>query len=296
MSEDANAQENPEPTEFVLPEGVTRVTNTPGDEGVCSWSPDGKALYLGYREKSLQEVRRIDLDTGETTPVSLPMESAQKPDISPDGKFMVFVRTAAGTGRKVWVMRLEDSEQAKLTTASGHDVESDPVWSHSGRKIYMTTTTEGIPFGAPTEVTREGDRLKSIIDAGDRAGLSYSRPMASPSGRKTAWSVRSGRRGFIQVIDNKITSLREEFEFPGYFINGQDWLPGEREMVVAYLKLDAPLEGYSLGRVNLESGEFTPWLDMSKSDINPCVSPDGKRVAFTAKVDGHNELFIAELP
>lgn len=292
----ADHSRDAEPVELVLPEGVTRLTHTDGDEGTMSWAPDGKSIYFGYREKSLQEVRRIELDTGEVTTVSLPMESAKNPDISPDGKFMAFERVAAGIGRKVWVMRLEDGEQAKLTQTAGHAGEGEPCWSASGRKVYFTSQGQGTPFSAPMEVTREGERLKSLVESHDREGFSYLRPRVSPTGGKVAWAVRSGRRGFIQVIDRKISTLREEFDFEGYFIGGVDWLPGEREMVVTYLVLDKPLEGYSLGRVNLETGELTHWLNLSGADINPRVSPDGKRVAFTAKVDRHAELFIAELP
>jgi Tol biopolymer transport system component len=295
MNKEAGLEET-KPTVFEIPAGVRRLTETGGDEGDCAWSPDGASIYYDYREGQLQEIRRFDLADGKIETVSLPMESARNPQISPDGRFMAFMRNTPPLGRKVWVMRLEDGEQAKLVPGQGREEEADPIWSRSGAKLYLSVHNKGIPFFTPYEITREGERMKSLAGAHDLPGSSYKHPSLSPDGKQLAWALRRGRSGTINVMNTRIAGLSEEYEFPGYFIGLADWLPGGDRMVVSYLVLDEPRAGYSLGFADLATRTLTPWLNLSSSDGNVSVSPDGKQLAFTAKVDGHSELFIADLP
>ncbi len=296
LSKESGEGEAPTPTLLELPTGVLRLTETIGDEGGCAWSPDGASIYHDYRKGKLQEIRRLDLADGNIETVSLPMESARSPHISPDGHFMAFVRSMPSMGRKVWVMRLEDGEQAKLVPSPDRDEEADPAWNHSGAKLYLSVHKRGVPFFTPFEITREGERMESLAGPHDAQGSSYQHPVLSPDGKQLAWILRQGRSGTISVMNTQIAGLSEVFEFPGYFIGLADWLPGGDRMVVSYLVLDEPRKGYSLGIVDLATQTLTPWLNISNSDSNISVSPDGKQLAFTAKVDGHSEIFITDLP
>ncbi len=296
LNKEGGEAEAPVKEPFELPAGVTRLTETDGEEGGCAWSPDGASIYHDFRKGELHEIRRFDLADGKLETVSLPMESARSPHISPDGRFMAFVRSTPGVGRKVWVMRLEDGEQAKLTPSQNRDEEANPAWSSSGAKLYLSVHNTGVPFFAPYEVTREGERMESLAGPHDEQGNSYQHAVLSPDGKRLAWALRRGRSGMISIMNTRISGLSEEFEFPGYFIGLVDWLHGGDRLVVSYLVVDEPRAGYSLGIVDLTTNTLTPWLNLSNSDGNMSVSPDGKQLAFTAKVDRHNELFITDLP
>ncbi len=296
MNREAGIEEPSQAAALELPPGVRRLTTTPGDEGVSAWSPDGASIYYEYREGKVAEIRRLDLADNKTETVSMPMESTGSPHISPNGKFMTFVRGIPSQGRKVFVMRLEDGEQAKLTPTMERGEEADPVWSRSGAKIYLSVHNRGVPFYDPYEITRDGERFKSLLDGHELPGSSYQRPAPSPDGKRVAWCLRRGRSCTIKIINTRIAALSEEHEIPGVFFGMADWLPDGKTMVVSYLLLDDPRAGYSLGFVDLETDQLTPWLDLSSTDGNVRVSPDGKQATFTAKSQGHSELFLADLP
>lgn len=278
-----------------LPAGVRQLTTSAGEESSPCWAPDG-SIYFGLRDRKVQEIHRLDLASGETTLASLPMESASEPNISPDGKYMAFVRNVRGMGSKTFVMRLDDSEQAKLTPVVGRDQESNPVWSRSGGTIYFSLSREAAPFKSAMSISREGENMQDLGGGIELEGDSHASPHMSPDGRRVGWVVRHGHESFLRLMDTKISSLVEEVRVPERFFGDFDWLPDGRRVVVSYLDLNQPREGYSLGILDLESGELEPWLDLSRADGQPAVSPDGKSVVFRSKWSGNGDLYLAELP
>lgn len=277
---------------LVLPAGVRRLTHSEDDEGRCDFSPDGKTLYYDSMKSGLRSLQRLDLTTGKAAPLNDPPREGFSPAVSPDGRFLVFVRNLPQLPHKIWVMRIEDGEEAKLTPDGTSQHESDPVWSRNGGTVYYSLGNNGTPNAAPMSVARTGENMQAL----DQGPGSYHAPAPSPSGSKVAWALRLGTIKFLRVTDARISALSEDFEFPGYYLASADWLPGERRLVVSYLVESDPLAGYRLGIVDLDSKQLTPWLPI-KAALDPRVSPDGKQVAFRARTpDGGYELFLADLP
>jgi len=279
------------PAAVVLPLGVRRLTSTDTDEGSCDWSPDGKLLYYDRLDTGQRSLVRLDLATGEVSPVADPVPAGFSPAVSPDGRYLAFVRTLPELRHKIWVLRLEDGEEAKLTDDGGPVYEGEPVWSENGGLIFYAITNHGTPHATPMVISRTGENAEAL----EQGTGGYHSPRPSPSGDKIAWVIRMGTAGFLRIVDARISALSEDFEFPGYFLSSADWLPGERRLVVSYLTLSAPLDGYRLGIVDLDSQQLEPWLDLPGA-LDPRVSPDGRQVAFRARVGGSHELFLADLP
>ncbi|MBM4118151.1 hypothetical protein FJ251_10505 [bacterium] len=277
---------------FALPAGVRRLTRSEADEGRCDFSPDGKTLYFDTMQSGLHRLQRLDLGTGAATPLNEPPREGFSPAVSPDGRYLVFVRNLPQLPHKLWVMRLEDGEEAKLTPDGTSQHEGDPVWSHNGGTIYYSLSNNGTPNATPMAIARTGENQQAL----EQGPGSYHVPAPSPSGGKIAWALRLGKIKFLRVNDARISAISEDFEFPGYYLASADWLPGERRLVVSYLVESDPMAGYRLGFVDLDSGQLTPWLPI-KSALDPRVSPDGKQVAFRARTpDGGYDLFLADLP
>ncbi|MCB1163466.1 MAG: hypothetical protein R3C71_10950 [Candidatus Krumholzibacteriia bacterium] len=287
----AGTQPSAESDTLIIPAGVTRLTGTPGDEGKAAWSPDGQRLYYEYFEHGTRRIVRREMADGSVTALTDSLSSCRTPAISPDEQYMVFVRDVAALPTKLWIMRLEDGEIAKLTEEGGNRRELDPAYSHSGGAIYFAVNPVGRANAQPMLISRDGSNEEVLADA---AG-SWQSPAPSPSGKKIAWSLRMGNSGTLRIMDAKVNALVEPFEFPGHFISSASWLRGERKLVVAYLDQSDARAGYDLGIVDLDTGELTPWIDMTNA-IDPVVSPDGSQVVFRARVDKHYELFLAKAP
>ncbi len=276
---------------LTLPPGVRRLTRTAADEGSCDWSPDGKTLYFDMLDGSLRSLMRMDLATGEVSPIADTPREGFAPAVSPDGRFLAFVRNLPQLHYKLWVLRLEDGEEAKLTDDGSSLHETNPAWSENGGLIYYSQTNNGTPNATPMVISRSGENMQAL----EQGTGSYQSPAPSPSGKQIAWVIRLGTTAFLRTVDARISALSEDFEFPGYFLSSADWLPGERRLVVSYLPLSEPRSGYRLGIVDLDSGKLEPWLDLPAA-LDPRVSPDGRQVAFRARAGTGYELFLAELP
>lgn len=277
---------------LVLPAGVRRLTQSAADEGRCDFGPDGKTLYFDTTNSGLRSLQRLDLVTGEAMALNDPPREGFNPAVSPDGRFLVFSRNIPQLPHKLWVMRIEDGEEAKLTPDGSAQHENDPAWSRNGGTIYYSVSNNGTPNATPMSIARTGENMQAL----EQGPGSYHAPAPSPSGSKIAWALRLGTVKFLRVTDARISALSEDFEFPGYYLASADWLPGERRLVVSYLVEADPMAGYRIGIVDLDSGVLTPWLPI-KAALDPRVSPDGKQVAFRARTpDGGYDLFLADLP
>jgi Tol biopolymer transport system component len=279
------------PDTLSLPAGVRRLTMTPGDEGRCDWSPDGKFLYYDALDGGLRSLMRMELATGAVTPIADTPREGFDPAVSPDGHYLAFSRNLPQLHYKLWVMRLEDGEEAKLTDDGTSLHEGSPDWSENGRFIYYSVSNNGTPNATPMMIARTGENAQAL----EQGNGSYQNPAPSPSGKQIAWVIRLGTTALLRIVDARISAISEDFEFPGYFLSSADWLPGERRLVVSYLNLSAPRDGYRLGIVDLDRKQLEPWLDLPAA-LDPRVSPDGRQVAFRARASKSNELFLAELP
>lgn len=279
------------PDTLRLPAGVQRLTMTPGDEGRCDWSPDGKYLYFDALDGGQRNLVRMELATGEVTPIADAPREGFDPAVSPDGQYLAFARNLPQLHYKLWVLRLEDGEEAKLTDDGSSLHEGDPAWSENGRTIYYSVSNNGTPNATPMMIARTGENAQEL----EQGSGSYQNPSPSPSGKQIAWVIRLGTTSLLRLVDARISAVSEDYEFPGFFLSSADWLPGERRLVVSYLNLSAPREGYRLGIVDLDREQLEPWLDLPAA-LDPRVSPDGRQVAFRARAGKSSELFLAELP
>ena len=274
-----------------LPEGVTRLTETEGLEKQPCWSADGKSVFFAYEQGAVSTIRRLDLDTGRAVSLTDSIYRDSDPDISPDGRYLVW-SSRRTIGRKLWVMRLEDGQQAKLTPSMNNDRELSPCWSPNGRRVYYSQNQLGGAVTLPLAVSREGENEHVLLEEEGQ----HLQPAVSPDGGRIAWLYRLGPTTAIRLMDATVTALYEEIPLADIQINGFAWLPGGERMIVSYLEAERFREGFDLGILDLATGEIQLLLDMGRSEMEPALSPDGKRLAFVANREGANELYVYELP
>ena len=107
-----------------------------------SLAPDGKSvLYSGFRETNIYEIYEYNLADGSVDILTNKLGIATAPEVSPDGKSVVFMRwTDASNQYQVWLMNRNGDNARRVPKIIGWD----PTWSPSGEQIlFASTDTDG---------------------------------------------------------------------------------------------------------------------------------------------------------
>jgi Tol biopolymer transport system component len=166
---------------------------TPDFENLPTWSPDGKYLYfIKTRHENkylpdtveLYDLLRVPVNTKEqsigTPELLISSDSVQKsiswPQVSPNGKFLVFCMTDYGyftindPTSNLYLMNLEDLSYNELPVNSNM-TESFPSWSGNGRWLMFTSKRLDGRFTSP---------CFSYIDSSGIAQKPFVIPMKDP--------------------------------------------------------------------------------------------------------------------
>ncbi len=141
--------------------GFKRLTSEDGIRHYYpSLSPDGSSvIYSQYREDNVYELFEMSLEDGKTRQISDRMGALTGPEISPDGRLIVFTRwTVASNTDMVWVMNRDGSQPRQVINGDGWD----PTWSPDGGQILFASDRSG-----PTQlyiVNLDGSGLHRITN------------------------------------------------------------------------------------------------------------------------------------
>ncbi len=84
-----------------------------------AWSPLGDVIVYAQQIAGGFALVRHDLASGRTRRISPPGASAEAPSFSPDGRLLIYVRTApGGDDARLWTVRVDGSEPAPLPSAA----------------------------------------------------------------------------------------------------------------------------------------------------------------------------------
>jgi len=123
-----------------------------------SISPDGKSVtYAAFREANVYEIYEIELASGNVIQLTNRLGILNGPEISPDGKFIVFKYTPANSETNaVWVMDRNGQNPHLVPKAMGWD----PTWSPDGKYILFASDMNGT--NQLYTIRTDGEQLKKI--------------------------------------------------------------------------------------------------------------------------------------
>jgi hypothetical protein len=102
--------------------------------------PDGRHALLSGIKEGISDIWLLDLETGETKNLTMDSFYDSNPQISPDGKLVVYTRRISGHD-KIYVMPLLDpAKKTQLTFGTYNDTA--PTFSPDGSRIYYSSTEE----------------------------------------------------------------------------------------------------------------------------------------------------------
>ncbi len=118
-----------------------------------SWTPDGKHLYISGKSqpqgKFTENIFRLDLDDYSVEPVLTDQATERLPEVSPDGKYLVYIRFSTGEAQGIYVYDIENDRTARLIDQKDKfGGASYPTWSHDGKYVYYQIIVPGEMFPA----------------------------------------------------------------------------------------------------------------------------------------------------
>ena len=246
------------------------------------------------------------------------MEYATDPQVSPDGKTVVYVRhamdrmTDRDTG-SLWTIDLATGAQRPLVTGAP---ASSPRWSPDGTRLIYMTSNDGKPEMRLLYLdTGRSFSLAQFTDEGPSGAVwspdgkqvafsmfvkkdkpSFASPPAAPEGAKWNDGVKvidtltfrfdgagyledGAEQAFVLPVDG---GTPRQLTFGEADLGGPQWLDNDTLLVTGNLAEDRDLDPIEseIYAVELSDLSIRPLTSRDGPDLGPRVSPDGKTIAY----------------
>jgi TolB protein len=198
---------------------LRNLTESAGRDYWADWFPNGQQIVFTSDRTGVPNIYVMNADGTDQRPLTDGTDYASyQPDVSPDGKQVVFIRETLTDPPTIWVMNADGSGPHALTLpGSGADI--DPQWSPNGKSIVFSSDR-----GGTFEIyvmDADGDNVVQLTTS---AGADFN-PTFSPDGQQIAWwKLRSGQ-GDIWTMDrdgSNQVNITNSAAFEGF----PDWHPG----------------------------------------------------------------------
>ncbi len=255
-----------------------RITNDPNFKARPHWSPDGsKISYIRLNESGLWDVWTVPSLGG--TPLKL-LNNASDSAWSADAASLAYADSSTGS---IWICDASGGNAHKVTQPEGKAWHTQPAFSRDGRRIAFIRRGSG-PYGELATAELSSGRVKFLTD--DRA-LALSPAWSVDSQFVYFASTRGGSMNLWKIPSEggspaQVTAGRGDDADLDLSADGQKIVFASQRSATNLLEveLDAPAD---TGR---------KWLttDVSRGNIAPAYSPDGRHIAyFTNRKGAENE-------
>ncbi|MFS0559393.1 S9 family peptidase [Terribacillus sp. 179-K 1B1 HS] len=197
------------------------------------------------------------------------------PRLSPDGKWVVFVKRVIDEKEKyqsnVFLMHVDSKEITQFTQGNFSDVQ--PRWSSNGRDIFFVSNRSG-----------EQQIWKIAFNGGEASQVTSfkrgaSQPVLSPDGKKLIVTVPLSAADSLEEKETKTEKTEEKL----------------KPYITTNLQYKSDAKGFSdetfdhLVLIDLETGTQSLLTDGQYDHHSPAFSPNGMHVAYSANRSGDPE-------
>ena len=263
------------------------------------------------------------------------LEYAADPQISPDGKRIVYVRRSMDimTDRQrsnLWSVNRDGTDHRPLL--SGTENYTSPRWSPDGTRLLYIARHEGsaqlyvrwMDTGQTARVTNLTGSPGNLSWSPDGTRIAFTMQVPSPSKplaempdkpEDAKWAppvkvvdrlvYRADGQGFLDPGYAHVFVVPAEGGTPRQLTSGAydhgstlSWAPDGQTIVVAANRVDDweyDPLETNLYAVSLADGSVTRLTDRKGPDTNPAISPDGRRIAYTGFDDRQQGYQVARL-
>jgi Tol biopolymer transport system component len=283
-----------DPGAFRLVAGPERLTLGAGQDTDLALSADGKklAFRIGTESTRLWSFP-FDATTGQTTgegqPVTAAGMDAMLPDLTRDGKKLVFVARRAGK-RELWEKSLEDGRE-NILAADDYD-RFGPHWSCDGTRLAYRRSNKNemsmvlLPIGREEQVLTSPRPRRGADIAWDWSadGMWVLGSRSEPPGPAAVWLLP------VAAAPKAETQARVLASKPDYNLFEPRFSPDERWICfLAVHRKDAA--DHTIYVMPASGGAWIRMTEGKCQDDVPRWSPDGKTIYFMSPPTGFFNLW-----
>lgn len=262
------------------------------------------------------------------------LESAGDPQLSPDGRSIVYVRRVADimTDRyrsSIWIVDVATGEQKALVAGAGSYVS--PRFSPDGRRLLYSSSGElrvlsladrsdwslgRMPGGPRSAAWSPDGQSVAFLMTVEAAPRRFATPPAAPKGAEWGAPARIYDRvnvhldgvGFVQPGATQVFVVAAEGGSPRTLTQGDTsygeltWLNNGTLLATANKATDPDLDPREseIYRIAVADGTVEALTDRRGPDASPAASPDGRHIAFVGYDDRQvswqtSDLYVMEV-
>lgn len=228
-------------------EAMRALTAAPGLESAPAWHPDGRRIvYVGRDDEERTQLFLADVQGGDARQLTRVSTGAQRPQVSPDGRFVAFLS-------EVYPAAMSEAENAALLEATGNSPTSAHIYTGFPYRDYSSNWFDG----------RRAHLLVVAVEGGESVDLLAGSSLA----REPGWS---GVLDYDWHPDGTglVFSASVDFDRQADRFDTKD---------LYYLRVQ-PADDGGLQR----SAVPELLVDRPTNDRYPTFSPDGRYLAWTS--------------
>jgi len=271
----------------VIRPGLVRLTSSLASDNYPSWSPDGKQLTFSSNRDNKQQIYVMNSDGGGIRNLMNQSAGGFLPAWSPDGKRLAFISDRDGN-EEIYVMNIDGTAETRLTFTK--EREGSPRWSPDSSRIVFARNHFDNAYNFDLFVINADGTGEVQLTADTEYDAE---PLFSPDGKQIAFV--SGRNHSFEVYVMNADGLNQVNLTRDPRADGPLGWSADAKYMFFSSDRNNPSEAYQVWRMNAD-GTFPVQLSFVDFRMSrPCLSPDGKRVAFMAKENDNADIYVLDL-
>jgi TolB protein len=188
-------------------------TGQTGCEGDPAFTPDGRRIVFDHFDDKLdtENIWTMDLTGGDRHRLTNRKDSGTvDPNVSPNGRWITFVRGRSDTAKALFRMRSDGSDVRRLTPFSWDVFASKHDWSPDGKLIVLTRDADRAEAGRSANLVTihpDGSRAKYLTHFKGGTTNAFAGSFA-PDGKRIVFRLQKGDKYALATIRRDGRNLR----------------------------------------------------------------------------------------